>query len=88
MRVGVGPMRSGASTPLVGVSLLLVLLRDWRRRSIRDPELVVDGGAVGLWKALAEVSRLRTVNSTLCDVEPRRFSGGRVRPLRRARQAS
>ncbi|MGW5258510.1 IS256 family transposase, partial [Streptomyces sp. NPDC004012] len=31
------------------------LLRDCRRRGLRDPELVVGDGAMGLWKALAEV---------------------------------
>lgn len=31
------------------------LLRDCRRRGMRDPELVVDDGAMRLWKALAEV---------------------------------
>jgi transposase-like protein len=31
------------------------LLRDCRRRCMRDPELVVGDGAMGLWKALAEV---------------------------------
>ncbi|WP_329293515.1 IS256 family transposase [Streptomyces sp. NBC_01455] len=31
------------------------LLRDCRRRSMRDPELVVGDGAMGLWKALVEV---------------------------------
>lgn len=31
------------------------LLRDCRRRGMRDPELVVDDGVMGLWKALAEV---------------------------------
>lgn len=31
------------------------LLRDCRRRGMRDPELVVGDGAMGLWKALAEV---------------------------------
>ncbi|MBB4787331.1 transposase-like protein [Streptomyces rapamycinicus] len=31
------------------------LLRDCRRRGMTDPELVVGDGAVGLWKALAEV---------------------------------
>ncbi|MFF0706430.1 IS256 family transposase [Streptomyces tendae] len=31
------------------------LLRDCRRRGMRDPELVVGDGATGLWKALAEV---------------------------------
>ncbi|MGW5123568.1 IS256 family transposase [Streptomyces sp. NPDC004069] len=30
------------------------LLRDCRRRGMRDPELVVGDGAMGLWKALAE----------------------------------
>jgi transposase-like protein len=32
-----------------------VLLRDCRRRGMRGPELVVGDGAMGLWKALAEV---------------------------------
>ncbi|MGW5973081.1 IS256 family transposase [Streptomyces sp. NPDC055186] len=31
------------------------LLRDCRRRGMRDPELVVGDGTMGLWKALAEV---------------------------------
>ncbi|MCC9310098.1 transposase [Kitasatospora sp. RB6PN24] len=31
------------------------LLRDCRRRGMRDPELVVGDGAMGRWKALAEV---------------------------------
>nr|WP_203609408.1 IS256 family transposase [Streptomyces anulatus] len=31
------------------------LLRDCRRRGMRDPELVVGDGAVGLWRALTEV---------------------------------
>ncbi|SOE08287.1 Transposase (or an inactivated derivative) [Streptomyces sp. 1222.2] len=31
------------------------LLRDCRRRGMRDPELVVGDGAMGLWKALVEV---------------------------------
>lgn len=31
------------------------LLRDCRRRGMRDPELVVGDGAMGLWKALREV---------------------------------
>ncbi|MFE1837271.1 IS256 family transposase [Streptomyces sviceus] len=31
------------------------LLRDSRRRGMRDPELVVGDGAMGLWKALVEV---------------------------------
>jgi transposase-like protein len=31
------------------------LLRDCRRRGMRDPELVVGDGAMGLWKAMAEV---------------------------------
>ncbi len=31
------------------------LLRDCRRRGMRDPELVLGDGAMGLWKALAEV---------------------------------
>jgi transposase-like protein len=31
------------------------LLRDCRRRGMRDPELVVGDGAMGLWKGLAEV---------------------------------
>ncbi len=31
------------------------LLRDCRRRGMRDPELVVGDGAMGLWEALAEV---------------------------------
>ncbi|SES27079.1 Transposase, Mutator family [Streptomyces qinglanensis] len=31
------------------------LLRDCRRRGMRDPELVIGDGAMGLWKALAEV---------------------------------
>jgi putative transposase len=31
------------------------LLRDCRRRGMRDPELVVGDGAMGLWKALAAV---------------------------------
>ncbi|QDN74836.1 IS256 family transposase [Streptomyces sp. S1A1-7] len=31
------------------------LLRDCRRRGMTDPELVVGDGALGLWKALAEV---------------------------------
>ncbi|GAA2932955.1 IS256 family transposase [Streptomyces enissocaesilis] len=31
------------------------LLRDCRRRGMRDPALVVGDGAMGLWKALAEV---------------------------------
>ncbi|MFC4507758.1 MULTISPECIES: IS256 family transposase [Streptomyces] len=31
------------------------LLRDCRRRDMRDPALVVGDGAMGLWKALAEV---------------------------------
>jgi transposase-like protein len=31
------------------------LLRDCRRRGMRDPELVVGDGAMGLWKAPAEV---------------------------------
>ncbi|UZI26655.1 IS256 family transposase [Streptomyces sp. VB1] len=31
------------------------LLRDCRRRGMRDPELVVGDGATGLWKALVEV---------------------------------
>ncbi|WP_415953376.1 IS256 family transposase [Streptomyces sp. KLOTTS4A1] len=31
------------------------LLRDCRRRGMRDPELVVGDGAMGLWRALAEV---------------------------------
>ena len=31
------------------------LLRDCRRRGMRDPELVIGDGAVGLWKALIEV---------------------------------
>lgn len=31
------------------------LLCDCRRRGMRDPELVVGDGAMGLWKALAEV---------------------------------
>ncbi|MER6329355.1 IS256 family transposase [Streptomyces sp. NPDC001034] len=31
------------------------LLRDCRRRGMHDPELVVGDGAMGLWKALAEV---------------------------------
>ncbi|MGA5454579.1 IS256 family transposase [Streptomyces umbrinus] len=31
------------------------LLRDCRRRGMRDPELAVGDGAMGLWKALAEV---------------------------------
>lgn len=31
------------------------LLRDCRRRGMRDPELVVGDSAMGLWKALAEV---------------------------------
>jgi transposase-like protein len=31
------------------------LLRDCRRRGMRDPELVVGDGAMGLWKALAKV---------------------------------
>jgi transposase-like protein len=31
------------------------LLGDCRRRGMRDPELVVGDGAMGLWKALAEV---------------------------------
>ncbi|MGW4095024.1 IS256 family transposase [Nocardia sp. NPDC004750] len=31
------------------------LLRDCRRRGMRDPKLVVGDGAMGLWKALAEV---------------------------------
>ncbi|WP_406729497.1 IS256 family transposase [Streptomyces sp. GD-15H] len=31
------------------------LLRDCRRRGMRDPELVVGDGALGLWRALAEV---------------------------------
>ena len=31
------------------------LLRDCRRRGMRNPELVVGDGATGLWKALAEV---------------------------------
>ncbi|MFE3149480.1 IS256 family transposase [Streptomyces sp. NPDC059218] len=31
------------------------LLRDCRRRGMRDPELVVGDGAMGLWNALAEV---------------------------------
>ncbi len=30
------------------------LLRDCRRRGMRDPELVVGDGAMGLWRALAE----------------------------------
>lgn len=30
------------------------LLRDCRRRGMRDPELVVGDGAMGLWKALAK----------------------------------
>ncbi|GAA1412117.1 hypothetical protein GCM10009639_64210 [Kitasatospora putterlickiae] len=30
------------------------LLRDRRRRGVRDPELVVGDGAMGLWRALAE----------------------------------
>ncbi|MFG3383250.1 IS256 family transposase [Streptomyces sp. NPDC047999] len=33
------------------------LLRDCRRRGMRDPELVVGDGAMGLWKALREVAR-------------------------------
>ena len=32
------------------------LLRDCRRRDMRDPELVVGDGAMGRWRALAEVS--------------------------------
>ena len=31
------------------------LLRDCRRRGMRDPDLVIGDGAMGLWKALAEV---------------------------------
>ena len=31
------------------------LLRDCRRRGMRDPELVLGDGAMGLWRALAEV---------------------------------
>ncbi|MEY9988016.1 putative transposase [Streptomyces sp. V4I8] len=31
------------------------VLRDCRRRGMRDPELVVGDGAMGLWRALAEV---------------------------------
>jgi putative transposase len=31
------------------------LLRDCRRRGMRDPELIVGDGAMGLWRALAEV---------------------------------
>lgn len=31
------------------------LPRDCRRRGMRDPELVVGDGAMGLWRALAEV---------------------------------
>ncbi|MEV6726292.1 IS256 family transposase [Streptomyces xanthochromogenes] len=31
------------------------LLRDCRRRGMRDPELVIGDGAMGLWKALREV---------------------------------
>lgn len=31
------------------------LLRDCRRRGMRDPELVIADGATGLWRALAEV---------------------------------
>ncbi|GAA2960686.1 hypothetical protein GCM10010518_54430 [Kitasatospora cinereorecta] len=31
------------------------LLRDCRRRGMRDPELVVGDGAMGLWRALSEV---------------------------------
>ncbi|WP_318219416.1 IS256 family transposase [Streptomyces sp. SCL15-6] len=31
------------------------LLRDCRRRGMRDPELVVGDGSMGLWRALAEV---------------------------------
>ncbi|WP_370666189.1 IS256 family transposase [Streptomyces sp. IBSBF 2507] len=31
------------------------LLRDCRRRGMRDPELVVGDGAMGVWRALAEV---------------------------------
>ncbi|MBM7052846.1 IS256 family transposase [Streptomyces durocortorensis] len=31
------------------------LLRDCRRRGMRDPELVVGDGAMGLWRALAEL---------------------------------
>jgi len=31
------------------------LLRDGRRRGVRDPELVVGDGAMGLWRALSEV---------------------------------
>lgn len=31
------------------------LLRDCRRRGLRDPELAVGDGAMGLWRALAEV---------------------------------
>ncbi|MFD7757613.1 IS256 family transposase [Streptomyces sp. NPDC059757] len=31
------------------------LLRDCRRRGMRNPELVIGDGAMGLWKALAEV---------------------------------
>lgn len=31
------------------------LLRDCRRRGMRDPELVVGDGAMGLWKAMGEV---------------------------------
>lgn len=31
------------------------LLRDCRRRGMRDPELVIGDGAMGLWKALIEV---------------------------------
>ncbi|CAL9334634.1 transposase [Streptomyces sp. enrichment culture] len=31
------------------------LLRDCRRRGMRDPELVIGDGAMGLWRALAEV---------------------------------
>jgi len=49
------------------------LLRDCRRRGMRDPELVVGDGAMGLWKALREVfpTARQTVSSSSARRPPR-----------------
>ncbi|MFJ8164169.1 IS256 family transposase [Streptomyces sp. NPDC096136] len=57
------------------------LLRDCRRRGMRDPELVVGDGAMGLWRALAEVFPSRTASKALGPQSPERHQlPAEVRP--------
>lgn len=62
------------------------LLRDCRRRGMRDPELVVGDGAMGLWKALAAVfpaARHQGAGSTRPEISRTPFRSPRSRARRR-----